>query len=230
MGCSEGLARILVFIANFAFLLVGLALLIVGILYKVNFTKLTDGIPEDYQIVQYIPTFAIIVGAIIFFIAFLGCCGALKSNTCMLTSYGAILFIIFLLQVALGIFALVTIKNNDDLQAQIANAIQQLFDRYYSTVDNTREAVDFIQRQLSCCGVNSPLYWGINIPASCMPTDSIIPHTAGCSWAMYDFLMSSIKLIAIIALAVSIVEVVGAVLALCLSNCIRGRQRQGAYY
>jgi len=224
MGCTEGLARIFVFVANFCFLLVGLALLIVGIMYKINFNKYTDAIPDDYQVVQHVPTFTIVVGVIIFFIAFLGCCGALKSNTCMLTSYGAILFIIFLIQIGLGIFALVTIKNTQDFQTKLNNAVENLFNKYDSN-PKAKEAVDAIQEALKCCGTSGKSYWHNVVPASC-PSGS----PPGCQTALYDAVLSSIKLIGIVAMTVSIVEVVGAVLALCLSNCIRGRERQGAYY
>jgi hypothetical protein len=228
MGCSEGLARILVFVANFCFLLVGLALLVVGILFKISYNKFTDGIPDDYGVLEYVPVISIIIGSVIFFISFLGCCGTLKSSTCMLTSYGAILFVIFLVQVALGIFALVTIKNTDDLRTKLDSSLLSLFNRYTSAGgQSSKEAVDLIQKTLECCGTTGRSYWNPNpVPDSC-PTDTTAP---GCQQALYDFILSSIKLIGIGALTISIVEVVGAVLALCLSNCIRGRERQGAYY
>uniref|UniRef100_A0AAR5QFX1 Tetraspanin n=1 Tax=Dendroctonus ponderosae TaxID=77166 RepID=A0AAR5QFX1_DENPD len=143
MGCSEGLARIFVFVTNFAFLLVGLALLVVGILYKVNYTKYTEAIPDDLSSIQYVPTIAIVVGAVIFFIAFLGCCGTLKSNTCMLTWYGAILIVIFLVQVGLGVFALLQVKNETELQAQVENQLTTIFGK------NDTELINLIQLNVS---------------------------------------------------------------------------------
>lgn len=227
MGCTEGIARILVFVANFCFLLVGLALLVVGIIHTINYKDYTDAIPKDYEALQYVPTLSIIVGAIIFFIAFLGCCGALKSSTCMLTSYGAILFIIFLIQIGLGIFALVMIKDTSDLQTKLDKAIQDLFDKYNNPKPNSKESVDLIQDVLKCCGTTGSSYWKNGIPESCGSSPASRP---GCQKAFYDFILDSMKLIGIVALTVSVIEVIGAVLALCLSNCIRRRERQGAYY
>jgi len=229
MGCSEGLARIFVFVTNFAFVLVGLALLVVGILYKVSLTKYTDAIPPEYDSLQYVPTIAIIIGAIIFFIAFLGCCGALRGNTCMLSTYGSILILIFVLQIALGIFAFVQISDKNDLENKIANQIRILFTKYDSN-NEAREVVDLIQQNFHCCGTTGPSFWGQTVPRSCYADSSNQPFNVGCSNVVPEFLWNSIKVVGIVALGVAVVEVIGAVLALCLSGCIRERRRQGAYY
>jgi len=49
---------------------------------------------------SYLPKFAIGMGAIVGFIAFLGCCGAAKENKCMLWTYAFVLFWIILAQTA----------------------------------------------------------------------------------------------------------------------------------
>ncbi|XP_066143576.1 23 kDa integral membrane protein-like [Euwallacea fornicatus] len=227
MGCSEGLARIFVFITNFAFVLVGLALLVVGILFKVNFTKLSDAIPADAHALQHIPVAAIVVGSIIFVIAFLGCCGTLRSNTCMLSWYGGILIVIFLVQVALGIYAFVQIKDEDSLRSHIQDAVTEIFSKYPKTEDS----VNVIQETFKCCGTNSPNSWlPLQIPKSCYGPNEDKPYQIGCVQTLSDYIVGSIKTIAIVAIAVSAIEVVGAVLALCLTGCIRENRRQGAYY
>ncbi|ERL86529.1 23 kDa integral membrane protein [Dendroctonus ponderosae] len=225
MGCSEGLARIFVFVTNFAFLLVGLALLVVGILYKVNYTKYTEAIPDDLSSIQYVPTIAIVVGAVIFFIAFLGCCGTLKSNTCMLTWYGAILIVIFLVQVGLGVFALLQVKNETELQAQVENQLTTIFGK------NDTELINLIQLNFQCCGTNGPSSWApASIPKSCYSTVDGTLFQNGCVDSLSNFLTSSVKIIGIVAIAVSAVELIGATLALCLTSCIRDKRRLGSYY
>ncbi|CAG9764035.1 unnamed protein product [Ceutorhynchus assimilis] len=231
MNVSEGFARILVFVANFAFLLVGLALLVIGILYKVNFTKYTDTIPADYDALQYIPTIAIIVGAIIFFIAFLGCCGTLKSDTCMLSWYGAILIIIFVAQIALGIFALIKIKDRSDLESKIQQQLSVLFGKH--SQKETMEVIDLIQTNFHCCGTTGPAYWtgqSMDPPKSCYDSSTQVVYPKGCSNVFPEFISGSVKLIGVVALVVSLVEVCGAILALCLAGCIRDKRREGAYY
>merc|ERR1712203_868675 len=51
------------------------------------------------------PVFIIILGAIIFVVAFFGCCGAIKENKCMMYTYGFLLFVILIAQIGAGIAA-----------------------------------------------------------------------------------------------------------------------------
>ena len=46
--------------------------------------------------------FIIIVGVIVFVIGFLGCCGAIKENYCMVTTFAILLGIIFILEIVAG--------------------------------------------------------------------------------------------------------------------------------
>ena len=46
--------------------------------------------------------FIIVVGVIVFVIGFLGCCGAVKENYCMVTTFAVLLGIIFLLEIVAG--------------------------------------------------------------------------------------------------------------------------------
>ncbi|XP_060522525.1 CD63 antigen-like [Cylas formicarius] len=225
MGCGEGLAKILVFIVNFAFLLVGIALLVIGIVYKLNINHVTDAVPENYDAVRYIPTLCIVIGAIVFFISFLGCCGAClgacKKNPCMLSTYGTILILIFILQLALGIYAIVKIKDNDDLQKNISDAVRKL-------LNNDKDALKALQNQLHCCGVNSSSDWFPSpVPQSCYKNEDTTNTlwTKGCADAVYELVKDSIKVIGIVVISISAVEVIGAILALCMAHCVRERKR-----
>lgn len=65
------------------FQLSGLTLIGLGIAVLVQFSTITDVIEGAYQVA---PTVTIIIGGIIFFIAFLGCCGAIRESNCMLVT------------------------------------------------------------------------------------------------------------------------------------------------
>ncbi|KAF7268595.1 hypothetical protein GWI33_018285 [Rhynchophorus ferrugineus] len=224
MGCSEGLARLLVFIVNFAFFLVGVALLVIGALNYGNYSIIDDIIPSEYNAVKYVSISAIVVGSIIVFISFLGCCGALRSSTCMLTTYGAILFVIFLAQVGLGIYALLTIKDKADFTNQVNKLLEKLMDDCKQNNKNDRcKVVEDIQNTFQCCGFKSPNEWTSSSPQC--PSGV----TQGCSTVLNEWLEKSTRLLGIVAIAVSAVEVIAAILALCLSNCIRSSTRQNVY-
>lgn len=68
------------------FQLAGLALVVVGALYKVNLDSYTEAVPEDYQNIGLAPNLTIAIGSIIFIIAFFGCCGAIRESPCLLTT------------------------------------------------------------------------------------------------------------------------------------------------
>lgn len=68
------------------FQLAGLALIVVGVLYKLDLDNYTKAIPDDYQNIGLAPTLTIVIGSIIFLIAFFGCCGAIRENPCLLTT------------------------------------------------------------------------------------------------------------------------------------------------
>jgi CD63 antigen len=51
------------------------------------------------------PVLLIVVGCIIFFVTFFGCCGAIKENHCMTITFSVLLAFIFLLELGAGIAA-----------------------------------------------------------------------------------------------------------------------------
>ncbi|XP_050300329.1 23 kDa integral membrane protein-like [Anthonomus grandis grandis] len=226
MCCTEAIVRILVFVANIGCLLIGGVLIGLGTYHLINIdSDYFQGIPEEYQVVRYLPTIAIVLGAIVLVIAFLGCCGTLRSNTCMLSTYAIILIIIFVLQVALGIYGLVTINDTDEFQSQINTTVSNLFKQYNVQTDVTG-IVNLIQKNLDCCGPDSSSFWiSINekIPDSCYSDDGAL-FEKGCSQALYDLIMSSVTIIAIVALVVSLIEILGAVFALYLNNRIKSKK------
>lgn len=85
MGCATGIVRLLVFALNIACLLVGLVLIILGSVAIAAIDKIRgDELPVNQFIVA--PGLMIALGSIVLLISFLGCCGACKSNSCMLTT------------------------------------------------------------------------------------------------------------------------------------------------
>ncbi|KAJ8966208.1 hypothetical protein NQ317_001306 [Molorchus minor] len=93
-------------------MLAGLALVIVGILYKLNIREAGEVLPKDLGLAPIL----IIIGAIVFITAFLGCCGAVKESTCMLTTYAIVLLTIFIIQVAIAVYVFIQVKDSNELR------------------------------------------------------------------------------------------------------------------
>ncbi|KAJ8944206.1 hypothetical protein NQ318_014568 [Aromia moschata] len=215
--------------------LAGLALITVGVLYKLDLNNYTTAIPDDYQRIGLAPTLTIIIGAIIFVIAFFGCCGAIRESPCLLTTYAVILLVIFLVQVAIGVFAFLQIKDEDTLEQKVEQTLTTIFNKYYT--DNTnasRDIVNLMQQELECCGLKGPSSWAnlnLVIPDSCIDGDSG-EHKYfedGCVKEFFDFLKRSIQVIGIVVLVISLTEVIVSIFSLCLANTIKNRERRFRY-
>uniref|UniRef100_A0A8B9SGP0 CD63 molecule n=1 Tax=Anas platyrhynchos TaxID=8839 RepID=A0A8B9SGP0_ANAPL len=92
--------KFLVFIFNFIFWVCGVALVAIGIYAQVALNKalVVGSAPAASS-----PVAILVVGIIIFFVSFFGCCGAWKESYCMVTTFAVLLSIIFLVEIAAAI-------------------------------------------------------------------------------------------------------------------------------
>lgn len=237
MGCATGIVKYLVFIANLVFVLAGLALIAVGAAFKFSYLKEVhaDGVPSEFGIA---PILTIVVGALVFITAFFGCCGAIKESSCMLTTYSVILLTIFIIQVAIGVFVFLQVKDSADFKGELTKGLKKAFDQYGKN-EESKEGVDATQKFLECCGVDSPQYWHFSngsYPLSCCSAktencniSSPSLHTEGCVSKLYTFLSKTTKALGIVVLGIAAAELLGALFGLCLASSIRNHYRRHSY-
>lgn len=213
------MVRMLLFIFNFVFALVGFAMFVAGIIAAV-FVK--DVVPVVGNNVMATPIVIILVGVVIFIIAFFGCCGAYKQNKCMVMTYAVILAILLIVEIGCSIAAFVLRgKIEGILRKDLHNAIEVQYN-----VTSVKKAVDFIQKKFKCCGVNNSADWSGDVPKSCCvktdcdtsKSDLIFKH--GCLDVIKTAFKSKILLVAGIALLVCFVELVGVMFACCLARAL----------
>ncbi|RZC35974.1 CD63 antigen [Asbolus verrucosus] len=87
MDCNSILrkySRYVLIIFNFLFVLTGVVILSVGASVKAYYHEYVSFLNNKYI---YASDLLIIIGVIIFLIAFFGCCGALKENACMTLTF-----------------------------------------------------------------------------------------------------------------------------------------------
>jgi CD63 antigen len=146
MGCATGVVKYFVFLANLIFVLAGLALVIIGILFKFHYSEATDALPANFGVA---PILSIIIGAIVFVTAFCGCCGAVKESPCMLTTYAIILLVIFIVQVAIGVYAFIKINQDEQgFRRSVHDTLAKTFEGYGRNNEKT-ESVDAMQSWVS---------------------------------------------------------------------------------
>jgi len=241
MGCATSLVKYIVFLFNLAFVLAGIAFIAIGVIFKLDIEDFTAALNKTEINFSLAPTLLIIVGSIVFVISFFGCCGAVRESTCMLTTYAIILLTLFLLQVALGVYAFIQFKDSD---AGIKNEIHEELKKTLELYDKdnvARETIDALQSERECCGVDSPADWRQvwnndslpssccrNLPPQCRASDGD-SYRKGCFDPLYNFLQETIKMVGIVVVVIGATEIIGAIIALCLSSSIRNHERRGNY-
>ncbi|XP_077261670.1 23 kDa integral membrane protein-like [Temnothorax americanus] len=236
MGCGMGVIKYLLFIFNFIFVLCGLAILVVGVLVQVGKTsyEVSDRLEDITGNITAPAITLIVIGCIIFVIAFLGCCGAIRESHCMIVTFACLLLAILIVQVAIAIYAFVKVKNSGDINFKDVYA-KDLFYKYGEGHLEETEVVDTIQNWFKCCGVDGPQDFPVTlrrpIPGSCCGKEStcdpLSAYQKGCSDVLEEMFKYSLTILGGVALGIAAAELIGIIFALCLANSIKNAQRRG---
>lgn len=224
MNCGLSTIKYLLFVFNLLCSLCGIALVVIGGVSLAKISELQQ-ISEDHNIVA--PSiFFIILGSVVFVIAFFGCCGAIRESYCLTQTYGFFLLILIVAQIVTA--ALVFIYVGD-----VKAAFETGFTKIFADRDRpaNAELIDTIQSNLQCCGKSSALDWVGPFPQSCCQYGSAplcTPWLRGCKSALGEFIDTTGVVLGWVSLGVAVVELVGLISACCLANGIRNRERRYA--
>ncbi|XP_071187847.1 tetraspanin-8-like [Salvelinus alpinus] len=109
----------------------------------------------------------IAVGVIIMVLGFLGCCGAIKENRCMLILFFIGLLHIFILLLISGILGVVVEK-----KVGVDKTLRKLLPLRDQNLE-VQTYLKKLQVEAKCCGlINGPSDWGSTVPCSCDCIDS----------------------------------------------------------
>ncbi|RZF37800.1 hypothetical protein LSTR_LSTR007162 [Laodelphax striatellus] len=89
------------------------------------------------------PIVMIVAGCIVFLIAFLGCCGAIKESYSMLIAFAVLLLVIFIVEMAVGIAAGMA---KDEFSNAMRSSLKKSLNNY-TINDQDRKAWDTVQRK-----------------------------------------------------------------------------------
>ncbi|CAF0748643.1 unnamed protein product [Adineta steineri] len=167
MSPSMKFIRLLIILLNLVFVIAGGILLGIGI-FVVKDPKMQqlrpllnpDATAKYSQTLSNIEIFAIIlivIGGILLFIGFLGCCGAIKGFKCLHILYAIIIGGIILAEI---IIIILFMAYQNSFKSDLVGKLQKSIQRYYvgppinnSTVSNPISlSWDFAQFNFQCCG------------------------------------------------------------------------------
>ncbi|KAK3089166.1 hypothetical protein FSP39_001404 [Pinctada imbricata] len=203
--------------------------------------------------------FFILSGGVMFVIAFCGCIGALRENTCLLTLFCVTLGLIFVMELVIGILGFIY---KDWVKNQIESQVKNMIVNYREDVD-LQNLIDWVQQDwLYCCGVTSYKDWGLNryfncaspgvekcgVPFSCCkPTNDIIKnrqcgygmindtsrdtkiYTQGCIPAGEKWLESNLIPVASVMVGIAVLQILGICFAHNLKSDVNAQKAKWNY-
>uniref|UniRef100_A0A665UC54 Tetraspanin n=1 Tax=Echeneis naucrates TaxID=173247 RepID=A0A665UC54_ECHNA len=167
----------------------------------------------------------IAIGVIIMVLGFLGCCGAIRENRCMLLLFFIFLLLIFILLLAAGILGAVQENTVKDWMKERLEKLKPLL----AEKESLRNDLEKLQEELKCCGLtNGPSDWTA-IPDSCRcnKTESDC-NTSGlykepCSTKIISLMEKNMEVVLGIAFAIAILLIFGMAFSMVL-YCQIGRK------
>lgn len=238
VGCGAKFSKMLLFIFNFCFWGCGVALIVCGSIVLAGGNVGDIAIDDSDALLTAGAALIITAGCLTFVVGFFGCCGAWKENKCMLGTYFTCLAILCIIQITVGVLAIVY-KN--DISDTLAENTPKTLQENYGAPDMTSftEEWDRIQKDQECCGYNSSddytgnehLDQGWSFPKSCCVLNEqgeIVDETKcknedaqaynhkGCSAYVNDLYEEWITLLVVLGFIIAAVEIVGMVFTCCL--------------
>ncbi|XP_025094603.1 CD9 antigen-like [Pomacea canaliculata] len=166
-GCNACL-KYLMIIWNFLILLLGLAILGIGVWVVVDKDsgKFVDDMVDSNLIINYsrvsdsnlfeLTGYLLIgLGVVVVVIALLGLCGALRESQCLLGTCFVVLFLIFGALLGVGIWVYIEKDNMDVDNEKLYYYLKEVLDEAvenYGKDEESKKFMDAVQKKFDCCG------------------------------------------------------------------------------
>jgi len=220
--------KYLMFFFNFLFWLSGLILIIIGAIIRDKYGDTLNLVSSKFGSA---PVLIIVVGAIVFVIGFLGCCGAVKENYCMVTTFAVLLGLIFILEIVAGILGFVYKGDvNKVAEEQLSKSIAD-----YDNDEGAKKLMDWAQENLKCCGMlgasdyknttsgcPTPITNGVQSCHVDKDCNKALLGEKGCKDVVEDFLKENLVVVGGVALGIAFIQLLGIVFACLLMRAIKG--------
>ncbi|XP_026123223.1 CD81 molecule a [Carassius auratus] len=222
-GCTKCI-KYMLFFFNFVFWLAGCVVL--GVSLWLRHDNKTSSIlelkyegaeaPSTFYISIYI---LIAVGAVMMFVGFLGCYGAIQESQCLLGTFFACLVILFACEVAAGIWGFM---HKDTISKEVISFYDSVFDKSSTATEEQKPAavavLKVFHETLNCCGKGDTFSIVKQWFKDTCPKDF---STVNCHTKINDLFTDKIHLIGFAALAVAVIMIFEMIFSMVLCCSIR---------
>ncbi|CAG9858748.1 unnamed protein product [Phyllotreta striolata] len=221
MGCDEDIVKCSVFWTNFVLALVGISLISVGIIYKVNLEEFLAALPEHYEDLTIVPILTAPLGTSLIILAVFGCYGCLTERKKIVAAYIIILLLLFVIQISIGISCFYRIGNKAIFRSELESTVREVFEN--NSYIN-KSLIDLIQHRLKCCGLNGPNYWTNGIPQSCYQTNKEDIFENSCTTELYEYINYCQYMMGVCITVLSFAQVIASVVSLFFVRCLKNSE------
>ncbi|XP_016090660.1 CD81 molecule a [Sinocyclocheilus grahami] len=224
-GCTKCI-KYLLFFFNFIFWLAGCVILGVSLWLRHDnkTSSLLDLKYEDTEAPStfYISVYILIaVGAVMMFVGFLGCYGAIQESQCLLGTFFACLVILFACEVAAGIWGFM---HKDKISKELITFYDSVYDKGFSITNSEQQqaaatVLKVFHETLHCCGKGGILSVAEMWISNTCPKDMTIPES--CHSKINELFSEKIYLIGIAALVVAVIMIFEMIFSMVLCCGIR---------
>jgi CD63 antigen len=240
MEGSMKVIKYLMFIFNMMFALSGLTLVITGGVIQGVYRQYLDFLGSQFFSA---PVLLVVVGCIIFFVTFFGCCGAIKENHCMTVTFSVFLSLIFLLELGAGIGAYMM---RGDVRGVVETNMEKgLLNYGKQGFRGVTETWNVVQHEMKCCGAQEYRDWsnttfaidGASVPDSCclsdiegcgrgilnMTEDQVpkIIYPGGCLDKFEEVIGGNVAAVGGVGVGIAFLQFIGIVFACLLARTIK---------
>lgn len=170
--------KFFMFFFNFMLWMMGTVVIGLGMWSYIEKNKFAHKSAEDvYDVLFDVSIVVIILGSLLFVVAFMGCLGALRENICLLKAFAGTVATLFILEVVGVILAFVF---SSEIKHALANLIKtEALVRYRDDAD-FQSLVDWFQETFGCCGVEQAGYrdWSLNPYFNCTDDNPSVERCA----------------------------------------------------
>jgi hypothetical protein len=211
-GCGNRCVKFFLVLINSLICLSGMVLFGVSLWANLDkkFNTYWDDLNTGVDISQYKVGIWILVGvgAFLFFIGFLGCCGAWCENKLLLGLFFVVVLIITVVELAAAIYAIV---QRNKIKAEIEKGLNEAKKKAGA---GDRDTWKKIQDEFKCCGVD-----GTPVKPE-WKADCGTYEGTGCVDAIWDWIKTHAAIAGGIAIAVIVIEILAMVFACVMCSAI----------